>query len=728
MVSNMPESGESSPAAERQSKGSLGRNGSKGEEAGGKSTRDWLKIVVPLVVAVATIWASTWFGFRQLNEQHEHDLQLAQGQYQETTLQTYIDNIRNLLLNHKLAKSASQDTVSQLARVQTLNTLRNLNANQNRIVLQFLHDAGLIRSQNSVLNLSNADLTNADLTGANLSNLDLNGATLTGAQLNGADLSGATLNGANLDGAQMKGADLSNSFLFDAELNRADLSHAALNEANLNGTSLSDATMKDTTLTGASLGGAILTRAQLNGANMSAADLSGANLAGADLSGADLSDTILTAAGLTQGQMGLTHQQLDTVKSCTFAALPAKWKCPHQPAITLKYWFTENPTYESHVIWGLIRQFETDNPKIHIKAVNTNYYQTETAFKNPVQESQAPDILRSDVTWVAQLASQGYLLNIDPYIRNGLSGYLSVPLSYDRYGGHYYGLPQVTDFLALLYNKRELAKAHITAPATMANFKTDVKKIVTSGAAQYGFETPGTGYSVLPFLYSFGGGMLGRHDRILINDAGSINGLEFLLKLQDLSVPGHNGAKPVHVNFSSSQTSDALAEFAEGKAAMIFGGPYDVDTILRYDPSISLGVASIPACPTGIATCRAGQARTPSGGQSYVISAGTLHPREAYKFISFMSSKPSQIKIAEENQTLPTRTSAYTTAVSNEHFIKEFDMIEKKTVVRQPGHLQSGHLLDLLDPQIAAALDGAAGPTAALNTAAYDWKQLLAGS
>jgi hypothetical protein len=93
-----------------------------------------------------------------------------------------------------------------------------------------------------------------------------------------------------------------------------------------------------------------------------------------------------------------------------------------------------------------------------------------------------------------------------------------------------------------------------------------------------------------------------------------------------------------------------------------------------------------------------------------------------------MSSMNSQIKIAELNQTLPTIRSAYTVAVSSEHFIKEFENAEKKMTVCQSGNLQAGHLIDLLNPEITAALNGATGAAAALHAAADNWKQLLAGS
>ncbi|EKK3384776.1 TPA: pentapeptide repeat-containing protein [Listeria innocua] len=57
-------------------------------------------------------------------------------------------------------------------------------------------------------NLSNADLSNANLSYADLNGADLRGANLSYADLNGADLSDADLRGANLSYADLNGADL----------------------------------------------------------------------------------------------------------------------------------------------------------------------------------------------------------------------------------------------------------------------------------------------------------------------------------------------------------------------------------------------------------------------------------------------------------------------------------------------------------------------------------------
>jgi hypothetical protein len=100
-----------------------------------------------------------------------------------------------------------------------------------------------------------------------------NSVNLSDADLIGADLSGANLSDANLRDAYLLGADLSGANLSDAYLRGADLSDANLSDADLSGANLSDAYLL----------GADLLGADLSDANLSGADLSGANLRGADL-------------------------------------------------------------------------------------------------------------------------------------------------------------------------------------------------------------------------------------------------------------------------------------------------------------------------------------------------------------------------------------------------------------------------------------------------------------
>ena len=613
----------------------------------------------------------------------------------------------------------------QVARVQTLTTLRSLdNAPDNQIVLQFLQDAHLIGGMQAIINLSNADLSQDNLVGANLSGTDLNGATLTGADLSGANLSNASLSGANLTGAHLDGTHLRGGTLTDA----------VLKNANMNG-----ATMTDAVLTGADLGGA-----DLNGATLIGADLASANLTGADLSGANLNDAHLLNSYSTQ-------QQLNTVQSCT-NAIVSPLVCNHVPKIKLTYWYTESPFYEAKEINKLIGRFNNTNTQnIYINAEYKPFADWESGFATAGLENGPPDVLRVSLGWVKQFASQGTLLNLEPYmtqIQRGLSDYPGSPLgttrglTYDSYQGNLYGVPQVTDFLALLYNKKELQKAGITSPpATMADFEADTMKIVQHKAkdkATYGFETDGTSYDALPFLYAFGGGMIDKNNRIVVNSPGSAAGLTFLLHLQN-----HDGVMP-HVNFSAeSSSSQMVSDFMNGTTAMIFDGPYDVSQILQSpifrEDHGNLVIAPIPACPPSDApvwqelmttpTCQAGHTGSPLGGQSYAISAATDYPAEAASFISFMSQQNNQLAIAEKNDTLPPVVSSADakTQVSSNQVISAFLSIAK-TAVGPPTFLQAGQLSDAFDQNIADALDGLKSPSLALHIVAEAWRPLLPAS
>src|SRR5689334_23871731 len=166
----------------------------------------WNWLPIPIAAALITATFGLW-QFYLNNLQHHHDQLAALDQQRATILQTYIDDTRDLLLTHKLAESTPGDEVRQVARVQTLTTLRSLNADRNKTVLRFLYDAHLIGMPDAIINLRYADLSGADLKGAMLSGIDLTGADLSRADLSSADLSSADLSSADLSRADLSRAD-----------------------------------------------------------------------------------------------------------------------------------------------------------------------------------------------------------------------------------------------------------------------------------------------------------------------------------------------------------------------------------------------------------------------------------------------------------------------------------------------------------------------------------------
>jgi uncharacterized protein YjbI with pentapeptide repeats len=151
-------------------------------------------LAIPLVVVAATIG----FGLLQLHiadVQHQQDqwsanLQPVRDQQsaldqQVAILQTYIDTIQDLLLNHNLLGSKPTDDVAILARARTLTALQGLDPERQGRLVQFIYEAKLIGFLDSKgkPQAPLIDLTNADLKGANLSSVDLSYANLSKAHL-----------------------------------------------------------------------------------------------------------------------------------------------------------------------------------------------------------------------------------------------------------------------------------------------------------------------------------------------------------------------------------------------------------------------------------------------------------------------------------------------------------------------------------------------------------------
>ncbi len=98
------------------------------------------------------------------------------------------------------------------------------------------------------INLQQAVIRNADLTGSTLLSADLQGADMAYANLSLTNLSRANLRGAQLIGAKLNGSDLSGVDLSGADLSYADLSSANLSGANLAGTKLDQTVWMDKTI------------------------------------------------------------------------------------------------------------------------------------------------------------------------------------------------------------------------------------------------------------------------------------------------------------------------------------------------------------------------------------------------------------------------------------------------------------------------------------------------
>ncbi len=138
-----------------------------------------------------------------------------------------------------------------------------------------------------------------------LSDANLGEANFIRADLRGARLRDATLDRANLNDAMLASADLSCAHLQDADLSGANLFGANLRDANLSGADLIYANLNVTDLTAAKMIGVRLHVANMHAASMCGADLTRAHAGGTSFVDLDLADV--------RGLESIHHEEPSTI-------------------------------------------------------------------------------------------------------------------------------------------------------------------------------------------------------------------------------------------------------------------------------------------------------------------------------------------------------------------------------------------------------------------------------
>lgn len=262
--------------------------------------------------------------------------QSAEISRRQATLEAYYDRMTELLLDRKLRESPIDSEVRSIVRSRTIAVVRSLDGERNGQLFTFLVASKLMEHDSPIIDLAQADLSNAVLSRANLSSVNLRHSDLTRADLSDANLSGANLNGAiltnanlssaklrdvKLDGAVLARANLFSALMMEIKVNVIDLSEADLRRANLRGAKLAKADLRGANLSEANLSGANLSGAVLEGGILIEANLIGADLSDANLSGAKLTGAILTEVNL-EGAKNWTIDQFDQASLLDGTVMP----------------------------------------------------------------------------------------------------------------------------------------------------------------------------------------------------------------------------------------------------------------------------------------------------------------------------------------------------------------------------------------------------------------------
>ncbi|MHA6759068.1 extracellular solute-binding protein [Streptacidiphilus sp. PAMC 29251] len=385
--------------------------------------------------------------------------------------------------------------------------------------------------------------------------------------------------------------------------------------------------------------------------------------------------------------------------------------------VTITWWDTSDATNEEPTYKALVAAFEKANPTITVKYVNVPFADAQTKFQTAAGSKGAPDVLRSDVGWTPGFAKAGYLVPLDGTPAAADSAKFEPQLIQQAsFDGKLYGVPLVTDTLGLMYNKALFTKAGITkAPATWDELKADAALVKQKDGVD-GFDLNAAAYYAMPFLYGEGTDLVDAgSQKITVNSAAAVKGIDTIKGL--LASPGVS-----KLDTTANAYANMMDSFNSGKVAMIIQGPWETTNVYKgsaFTDTANLGVAAVPAGS-------AGKSGAPIGGHNLVAYAGSdgAHQAASEKFIAFMTSAASQVTIATKNATLPTRSDAYTAAVTANPGIAAFQPILSAGVPRPP-LAEYSSLYGLFNTDLLKILAGQESTQSGLNNVSVATKKLI---
>ncbi|MDT0435154.1 MULTISPECIES: extracellular solute-binding protein [Streptomyces] len=332
--------------------------------------------------------------------------------------------------------------------------------------------------------------------------------------------------------------------------------------------------------------------------------------------------------------------------------------------VTITWWDTSNATNEAPTYKALVKEFEAAHKDVKVKYVNVPFDQAQNKFDTAAGSQGAPDILRSEVGWTPAFAKKGFFLPLDgTEALKDQAQFQSSLITQAQYEGKTYGVPLVTDTLALVYNKALFAKAGVEAPKTWDDLRKAAATVKEKTGVD-GYWGSTQAYYAQSFLYGEGTDTVdAAAKKVTVDSPAAKKAYGTWLSLFD--------GKGLH---KADTTADAYAHiqdaFVNGKVAAIVQGPWEITNFYKgtaFKDKANLGIATVPAGSTG-------KAGAPTGGHNLSVYAGSdaAHQKAALKFVNFMTSASSQSAIALKNSTLPTRDDAYTAEVKADPGIAGF--------------------------------------------------------
>lgn len=300
--------------------------------------------------------------------------------------------------------------------------------------------------------------------------------------------------------------------------------------------------------------------------------------------------------------------------------------------VTIVYWgLWENDSN----VRSILNDFESTHPKIKVTYVKQSHRQYRERLQAAIARGEGPDVFRFHNTWVPMLNRDLSLVPTEVMSASTfLSSFYPVASGDLVAGSSIYGIPLMIDGLGLYYNEDLFATAGVSVPTTWNDVlevtpKLTVRNesgIVTSAIAL------GTAGNVEHFSDIVATMIL--QNGAKLTNLKSKEAAEALIFYRKFAEP----SDPVYTWNESLDNS--IAAFANGRVAMILAPSWRAFDIKQINPNLRFNIAPIPQLP--------GNTVTWASYWVEGVSAKSRSPKQAWEFVSFLTSKETATKFYTE--------------------------------------------------------------------------------
>jgi multiple sugar transport system permease protein len=256
-------------------------------------------------------------------------------------------------------------------------------------------------------------------------------------------------------------------------------------------------------------------------------------------------------------------------------------------------------------------------------------------------------------------------------------------------------VPWLAGTRTLFYNKDLFLEAGLKAdspPQTWEELLAAAKRIHNPASGIWGFsifagEPESPWQEFLPFAWSAGASILSEDLKTcLLDSSETLKALEFYKELSRYSL--------------IERQAQVNELFAEGKVGIQISGSWNLRLIPNLNPALNFGVAPMPKVQY-----RDREAIAFSGGELFVITKNSKHPKEALRLVQFLTSRENIMEIVKIQQNvIPVQKTTLDEPYYDQNPEQRVFLAQLKNALGPPNHPRwteiQEHITDMIEKTI----------------------------